>query len=128
MRILANDRGWSKIKVFIWFIVLFVIIHVGFKLIPMYFDYSRMKDTMAVKAGLAQILKDHEIMRDLVNKARELELPLGKEDFIIERDQYRRRMNIKTAWVEEVGFFWGSYIHTFHFKPEVNKSFMIVRL
>lgn len=128
MRILANVRGGSKIKVFIWFVILFVIVHVGFKLIPMYFVYSSMKDTMAQKAGLAQILKDHEIMRDLLNKALELELPLEKEDFILERDQHRRRMKIKTAWVEEVGFFWGSYIHTFHFQPEVDKSFMIVRL
>ena len=128
MGILANDCGGSKVKVFIWFIILFVIVHIGFKLIPMYFDYSRLKDTMAQKAGLAQILKDNEIMRDLVNKARELNLPLGKEDFILERDQHRRRMKIKTAWVEEVGFFWGSYIHTFRFQPEVDRSFMIVRL
>lgn len=127
MGILANDRGWSKIKVFIWFVILFVIVHVGFKLIPMYSGYSRMQDTMSVKAGFAQVLTNQEILRDLVNKAQELNLPLEQKNFILERDTGRRRMKIRTAWEEEVNFFWGTYIHTFRFQPEVNESFMTVR-
>ncbi len=35
------------------------------KLVPMYMDAERMKDEMAVKAGLAQKLKDEDILGTL---------------------------------------------------------------
>ena len=128
MHFFSKQNGGSRVKVFIWFIVLFLVVHVAYKLIPMYMDYTRMKDEMTVKASLAQVLKDHEIVKDLVSKAGELDLPLGSEDFILERDTERRRMRIQTAWDVEIAFFWGSYLHTFSFRPEVEESFMSLRM
>jgi hypothetical protein len=83
-----------------------------------------MKDEMAVKAAVAQVLKDEEIVRDLVNKAKDLDLPLGPENFHIQRDNDRRKMRISTAWDVEVHFLGGLYVRTFHFQPEVEESFM----
>ena len=128
MHFFSKQNGGSRVKVFIWFIVLFLVVHVAYKLIPMYMDYTRMKDEMTVKASLAQVLKDHEIVKDLVSKAGELDLPLGSEDFILERDTERRRMRIRTAWDVEIAFLWGSYLHTFSFRPEVEESFMSLRM
>lgn len=126
MRMLANERGGSRFKVYLWFVLLFAVAHVAIKLVPPYMDFQRMKDTMTVKAGVAQVLKDEEILRDLEQKAKELDLPLKAENFVVRRDEDRRKMTISTAWDVDVIFFWGAYRHTFKYRPSVEESFMSV--
>jgi hypothetical protein len=130
MRLLGNETGRSRFSVYFFFLLLFLVIHVGMKLIPMYMDYSRMEDTMTVKAGVAQVLKDEEILSDLVAKAKELDLPLTAESFVLRRDTDRRRMAISTkgGWDVEVVFLWGAYTRIFHFEPAVEENFMSVVL
>ena len=128
MPIFLNEKGASKFKVYLFFLFLFLVIHVGVKVVPMYMDYEEMKDEMTTKAGLAQVLKDDQILLDLVKKAKELDLPLTAESFVLQRDEDRRRMKISTRWDVEVNFLWGAYIRTFHFEPVVNESFMNITL
>ncbi len=128
MGIFLNEKGTSKLKVYLFFIFLFLVIHVGIKVVPMYMDFERMKDEMTMKAGLAQFLKDEEIRADLVRKAKDLDLPLTDESFTIQRDAERRRMKISTQWDVEVNFLWGTYVRTFHFDPAVDENFMNVKL
>jgi len=106
--------------------LLFIVIHIAVKVVPMYMDYSRMKDEMTMKAGLAQVLKDEDILKDLVSKAKDLDLPLTAESFIIKRDEDRRKMMIRTQWDVDVNLFWGAYVRTFHFDPVVNEGFMSI--
>jgi hypothetical protein len=124
MRILTNENGAGTFKMVLVLCLLFIVIHIAVKVVPMYMDYSRMTDEMTVKAGLAQILKDDEILKDLVKKAKELDLPLTAESFIIKRDEERRKMLIRTQWDVEVNFLWGAYVRTFHFEPVVEEGFM----
>lgn len=128
MHIFLNEQGASKFKVYLFFIFLFLVIHVGIKVVPMYMDAERMKDEMTMKAGLAQFLKDEEIRADLVRKAKDLDLPLTAESFVLQRDVDRRRMKISTQWDVEVNLLWGAYIRTFHFEPAVDEGFMNVKL
>lgn len=124
MQVFGNESGGSRLKVYLWFLFLGLMIHAGLKLVPPYMDYLRMKDTMTVKASVAQVLKDEEIMRDLVAKARELDLPLTEENFILYRDTDRRRMKISTAWDVDVKFLGNVYVYTYRFRPVVDESFM----
>jgi hypothetical protein len=128
MHILANEKGGSKFKLYLFLLFLFLVIHVGLKVVPMYMDAERIKDEMTTKAGLAQFLKDEEIRADLVSKAKDLDLPLTEESFVLQRDGDRRRMKISTRWDVEVNFLWGAYIRTFHFEPVVDENFMNVKL
>lgn len=128
MNILANQNGASRFKVYLWFLVLFLVVHVAVKLIPVYMDYARMEDEMKVKASVSQVLKDEEILRDLESKAKELDLPLTQDSFVIKRDTERRKMKISTkaGWNVEVAFLWGAYVRTFHFEPVVEEGIMQV--
>lgn len=129
MSFLSNEKGGSPFKTYFILVLLFVVIHVGFKIVPMYMDNTRMEDEMAMKAGVAQVLKDEEILRDLVAKAKQLGLPLNEESFILQRNEETRRMIIKTkGWDVEQVFLWGIYRRTFHFQPAVNESFMSVTM
>lgn len=128
MGILLNQKGASRFKVWLFFLFLFLVIHVGVKVVPMYMDYAKMQDEMSVKAGVAQVLKDEEIVRDLVSKAKELDLPLAADSFILNRNEERRKMAIRTkyGWDVEVTFLWGAYTRRFHFDPAVEENIMSV--
>jgi len=128
MNILANQNGASRFKVFLWFLLLFLVVHVAVKVVPVYMDYARMEDEMKVKASVAQVLKDDDILKDLENKAKDLDLPLTKDSFVLKRDAERRKMKISTkgGWDVEVSFLWGAYIRTFHFEPVVEEGIMQV--
>jgi hypothetical protein len=126
MHIHSNQSGGTRFKVFLWFVFLFLGLHVGLKIVPLYMDHARMKDEMVVKASVAQVLKDEEILRDLESKAKDLDLPLKAENFVIQRDDERRRMKISTKWDTDVVFLWGVYTRTFHFQPVAEERFMTI--
>lgn len=126
MRIFSNENGGVRFKVFLWFVFLFLAAHVAFKIVPLYMDYTRMKDEMSTKASFAQILTDEQIAGDLEKKAKELDLPLVQDSFVLKRDDQTRKMEITVKWNIEVKFLLGAYTRSFHFEPVVKESFMSV--
>ena len=120
---LSRESGGISFKALFIFLLLFVVIHVGVRVVPMYMDAERMNDELSVMAGLAQTLIDEEILVDLEKKAKELDLPLGQENFVLSRDDANRRMKISTQWDVEVNFFWGTYVKMFHFEPDIQENY-----
>ena len=126
MQMIGNESGVSKLKVLIILALLGAVIHVGIKYLSMRLDFERMKDTMDIKASAAQVLNDEEILADLAAKAKELDLPLKGENFLIIRDDDKRKMIIKTAWDVEVHYFGGLCgdlcVQEYHFAPVAEAS------
>jgi hypothetical protein len=126
MQMRGNESGVSKLKVLIILVLLGAVIHVGIKYLSVRLDFERMKDTMEIKASAAQVLKEEEILADLAARAKELDLPLKRENFVIIRDEERRTMTIKTAWDVEVHYFGGlcgdRCIQEYHFAPVAEAS------
>jgi len=126
MRIKGNEAGVSGIVIMIWLVVIGAVFHVGLKYLSIQLDFQRMRDTMTSKASVAQVLKDEEIRMDLVAKAKELDLPLKGESFVILRDEDKRTMTIKTAWDVEAHYFGGlcgeMCIQIYHFAPVAQES------
>lgn len=129
MRMLGNESGVSKIKVLIILAILGGGFHVGVKYLSVQLDFKRMSDAMKAKAAAAQVLKDEEIFRELEQRAAELDLPLKRENFVIVRDDEKRRMSIRTAWDVEVHYFGGLCgdlcIENFHFAPVADEAYNV---
>lgn len=127
MVILQKQNGRVSLKLVFILLTLFVIIHIGIKVTPMYMASAGLKDDMKSKALFAQFLKDEEIRIALVKKAKEEDLPLGPEDFILLRDEPNHRMKISTAWDIELHFVFDIYppytVKTFHFEPVVDEYY-----
>lgn len=127
MRILGNASGVSKLKVLIVLAILGLGFSEGIKYLSVQLDYQRMKDAMETKASVAQVLKDDEIIRDLVQQARELGLPMKEEHFVLTRDTDQGIMTIQTAWDVPVRYLWGvcgeMCDQTYHFEPIVQASY-----
>jgi hypothetical protein len=121
MAMLAREKGMISLKAMFWLALLFVIVHVLLKVVPMWMDFTRMEDAMQGKANMSQVASnDMEIKNSLEKTAKELELPLTLDSFIIERDPNSNKVTgISTngGWDVEVHFLWGAYIRTFHFEP-----------
>jgi hypothetical protein len=127
MSILSKDRGMISFKVMFILLVLFMVIHVGVKAVPMYIDAEAMKDEMVGQARFAQTTKDDEILSALAKKAKEIGLPLGPDNFKVLRNDDARHMRITTAWDVEIHFFFDIYplytVKTFHFAPIVQEDY-----
>jgi len=124
MNIARNEAGSGIVKLLIVLLILIPVIHAGYKLIPMYMAFERMKDEMTVKASMATVLKDEEIRSDLVKKAMELDLPLREENFTLSRDEGKHIMSISAAWDMEVHFLFNIYVRTFHFVLKVDEDYL----
>jgi len=124
MNIPRNEAGSGIIKLLIVLLILIPVIHAGYKLIPMYMGFERMKDEMTVKASMATVLRDEDIRSDLVKKAMELDLPLREENFIMRRDPEQHIMAISAAWDVEVHFLFNIYVRTFHFELNVVQDYL----
>jgi hypothetical protein len=124
---ISKDSGSISFKVIFVLLLLFIVIHIGVKVIPIYITAESMKDEMVTKARFAQTVKDEEIVTGLAKKAKELGLPLEAEDFRLLRDEDRHRMKIGTAWDVTIYFFYDLYppytTRTFHFRPIVEEDY-----
>jgi len=127
LTMLAKEKGMSNLKVFLILLLVFVVVHVGIKLVPMYITAETMKDEMSTKSRFAQTLKDDEITLSLEKKAKELGLPLKQEDFKLVRDDAGQRIKVSTAWDVEIHFFFDIYppytVRTFHFAPVIDEAY-----
>lgn len=122
-----REKGMVSYKVLVVLLLLFIVVHIGVKLAPMYMDAEGMKDEMVTKARFAQTFKDEEITSGLAKKAKELGLPLGADDFKLLRDETTHRMKISTAWDVELHFLYDVYppytVKTFHFAPIIEEDY-----
>ncbi len=121
MALLAKENGMISFKAMFWLVLLFVVVHVLIKVVPMWMDYTNMKDAMQGRVNMGQITSsDEEIKRLLKKVAVEQALPLTEESFIIEREPNSNkivRISTNGGWDVEMHFLWGAYIRTFHFEP-----------
>ena len=127
MPVISRDGGMISFKIIFVLLLLFIIIHVGVKVTPMYMQAEEMKDEMVTKARFSLTTSDEEILSGLAKKAKELGLPPGAGDFKLIRDENTHRMKISTAWDVELHFFFDVYprytVKTFHFAPVIEEDY-----
>ena len=127
MSILSKNSGMISFKTLFILLLLFVVVHVGVKTAPMYIAAEGLKDEMVTKARFAQTFKDEEIQSALAQRAKEIGLPLGPDNFKLLRNETTRRMKISTAWDVDIHFFFDIYppytVKTYHFEPVIEEDY-----
>lgn len=129
MNRLFREEGKSRFAVFLWLFLLFVVVHIGLQLIPMYMDSWRMEDEIKSKIATAQVARptDDELRFALSKYARDLGLPPAAENIVVVRNEEPRTLKIGNAWDVEIKFFWGicgeSCIRRYHFEPSAEGNY-----
>lgn len=103
--IITNSYGNSKIIGIFFILAVVSAIYLSYTLLPHYLNYLSFRDLAKAKISAAKVIKDENILNDLYNKAKELNLPLEKEDIIIKREE--GRLHITAEWEVEVEFIGG---------------------
>jgi|GEM_PF-1339221 len=129
MPLLFKERGFISIKVLFWLAFLGYLVYCVIMVVPLYINAEFMKDEMALKARIAQTLKDEEILAGLARKAKELGLPLAADKFVITRDEEKHSIRISTkgGWDVQVQFLMNILpqytTKTFHFEPVIDETY-----
>ena len=116
--IITDSNGNSKIIGIFFILVVVSAIYLSYTFLPHYLSYYSFKDTIQEKTKFARLIKDENILNDLYNKAKELNLPLEKEDIIVKREE--GRLHITAEWEVEVEFI-GSYKKTLKFSIDAGE-------
>ncbi len=110
--IITDSNGNSKIIGIFFILVVVSAIYLSYTLLPHYFSYYSFNDLAQERAKFAQVMKGEDVLNDLYNRAKELDLPLEKEDIIVRRED--GGLHITAEWKVEVEFI-GGYKKTLKF-------------
>ena len=97
----SSQQGTISVKTLLSFAFLLCACYMGFKFIPVYvaaYDFDNMLKTQAQYSG--SFKTNEVIMKELLGKAAELELPITKKDIKIERT--RSKLTITADYVVPV--------------------------
>ncbi|MBI3755606.1 MAG: hypothetical protein HY265_05550, partial [Deltaproteobacteria bacterium] len=113
-----NKNGSISISTLIWIFLIAVAVYLGIKFVPPYFNYYMFKVEVEAEAGTAYLHHDHDVIRHIMEKVKESELPIDDKDIIIERRE--NTIEISINYKIELNFF-NSYYKTLYFNIDAIK-------
>jgi hypothetical protein len=99
---MQDERGMVSPKTVAIVILLMLIIYLGFLFITPWVNYFSMKDALSqvIKLSKTQVLSDKEIKREILKKARELQITLTEQDILVKRQG--DKINVTVEYEEVV--------------------------
>jgi hypothetical protein len=116
MRRNHRERGEGQAGCLVGLVFLLLAGLVAWKVIPVKVKAAEMRDTVVDEAKSAGTHRDGQIMRAILRKAEDLELPISEEDVQIDRG--RNDIKIEVAYTVPVEFPGYTYNWDFHIKAE----------
>jgi len=115
------ERGEGNLGCILWLAVLGLAVLIAVKMVPVKIASSQLYDYMEEQAKFAAQVPPENLAKGILVKAKELEIPLAKEDLHVERvgDNIRMRA-VYTVPVEFPG-----YTYLWHFDHQVNRPIYI---
>ena len=117
-------RGKANIGCIIWLGLVVLVGYVLFKVVPVKIATSTFYDTMQEQASFGSIKSTQNIEFAILQKARELELPIGKENLIIKRA--KESITIEAHYELTIDFFNGLYKYVWKLDPVVSRPLFAV--
>jgi hypothetical protein len=115
------ERGEGNLGCILWLAALGLAVLIAVKMVPVKIASSELYDYMEEQAKFAAAAAPDVIAKSILSKAKELDLPVTKEDVHVERvgDNIRMRA-VFTVPVEFPG-----YTYLWHFDHQVNRPIYI---
>jgi hypothetical protein len=115
------ERGEGNLGCILWVVALGLAVLIAVKMVPVKIATSQLYDFMEEQAKFAATATPDNLAKSIVNKAKELELPVAKEDVQVERVGDNIRMH--AAYTVPVEF--PGYTYMWHFDQQVNRPIFI---
>jgi len=119
MRRSRGVRGEGKLGCIIWLIVVALTSYALYKFVPVKMASARFEDFMTEEAGFASIRGVREIEKNILAKARDLELPITKDNLIITKT--KEKIRVEAHYEVAIELFGGNYKYVWKFDPVVER-------
>ncbi len=113
--------GKSRFGCLLWLVILGAVVYYGIDIGGVYLAYYQMVNAMHTQAHFANNLDDTAIRRRLVAEAKDLKLPDASHQITIRRSVAAKRIEISTAWTQELELPFFRLPVTFH--PVVREQY-----
>lgn len=113
-----NKNGKISIGTLFWVIFIVAAVYIGIKFAPPYITYFMIKTEVANDAYNAHLYTDEQIVKYIMIRVKEFELPIEEKDIIVERRD--SDIEVYLNYKIDVIFFNG-YTKTLYFKIDVVK-------
>lgn len=114
-----GERGEGRLGCVLWVLFVGLVAYAGYVIIPVKFAASRFQDFIAEEAAFGSNRGNAQIISEMLGKARELELPVTKEQIEITRT--RESITIAAHYVVPVSFFFDQFRYEWRFDPLVER-------
>ncbi|HKF42186.1 MAG TPA: hypothetical protein VKG01_03725 [Thermoanaerobaculia bacterium] len=110
MRRKNGERGSGRIGCLLWLGVLAITGYIGYKVIPVKIATSTFYDFMQEEAAFASIRPVNQLQREILLKAKELNIPVTEENLVIKK--VSESITIEAHYEITIWFFngWKKYI------------------
>ena len=113
----ARERGEGRIGFLISVIIVGIAIFLGVKIIPVRIDAYEFRDTLREEARYAAVRHDDKKVADrIMQKARELEIPLNRKNLTLHRTV--GEIVIKASYEQPIDLKVTTYVYKFHAKEK----------
>lgn len=123
MRRIETQRGEGNLGCILWALVVIVVAHVAWMMVPVKIASSQLGDFMEDQAKWAERRSPAQIEKAIVQKARQLELPLDPKK--VEVTRRGDHIYMKAEYVVPVTFF-GGYVYEWHFLHDIDRPIFII--
>jgi len=121
---MRSARGEGRIGCILWLAVLALVGYVGYKIIPVKVATSTFYDFMQEEAAFASIRPVNQLQREILAKAKELELPIKEDNLTIKRT--RESITVEAHYEITVEFFGGWKKYVWKFDQVVGRPIFLV--
>lgn len=115
MRRTRAARGEAKIGCVIWLAVVVLLGYALYKIVPVKVAASRFEDFMNEEAGFGSIKTVQQIEKEILARARELQIPVTKDNLKVTRG--REFLIVEAHYELVLEFFGGAYKYVWKFDP-----------
>jgi hypothetical protein len=117
-------RGAIKIGCILWLVVLAVLAHGAYVIIPVKVKTSTFYDFMQEEAAFGSIRDIKQLEKELIAKAKELDVPVNEDNLTIKRT--RENILIEAHYSITLEFFSGWKKYVWKFDQVVNRPTFLV--
>lgn len=117
-------RGDGKIGCVLWLAVVALIGYAMYIIVPVKVATSRFEDFMKEEAAFGSIKSLPQIEKDILAKARELQIPVTKDNLTVVR--IREYITVEAHYEMVLDFFGGAYKYVWKFDPVVKRPLFAV--
>jgi len=124
MKRASGARGEGRVGCVIWLAIVGVVAYGLFKVVPVKVANSSFDDFMTEQASFGSIKSVKQIESELLEKAKDLGVPVTKENLTITKS--REKIAIECHYEVVISFFGGAYEYHWKRDPVVERPLFVV--